>query len=236
MKTAVTAPFGSAAFGSRWARFLAGVALSALSALTSATAGAADFRGFASAGPLGVILFQPCEGKTLSPRTFKVEDNTPDGALMAGIDDVRAIMLNSGRPLYVEFRGDAKGILVTARQFQRAVGTAESCIDAPRDIPASVRFWAQGGDPGWRFVATAQGAQLERPGEKPARFPAAPFLAPSKGEGTRVVDAWSSLDGGTVRVEVTEEMCSDGRSETAYGARVMLRYGSRSYEGCAARF
>ena len=68
------------------------------------------------------------------------------------------------------------------------------------------------------------------------RFPAAPFLAPPKGAGTRVIDAWSSLDGGTVRVEITEQMCSDGRSETAYGATVMLRYGSRSYEGCAARF
>ena len=44
------------------------------------------------------------------------------------------------------------------------------------------------------------------------------------------------LDGGTVRVELTAEMCSDGRSETAYGAKVVLRYGSRTYEGCAARF
>jgi uncharacterized membrane protein len=236
MKTPVNAPADSAVSSSRCARSLAAVALGALTALASATADAADFRGFASAGPLGVILFQPCEGRTMSSRTFKIEDNTPDGALMAGIDDVRAIMLNSGRPLYVEFRGDAKGILVTARQFQRAVGTAESCIDAPRDILAGVRFWAQGGDPGWRFVATAQDAQFERPGEKPVRFPVAPFLAPSKGEGTRVVDAWSSLDSGTVRVEITEEMCSDGRSETAYGAKVMLRYGSRSYEGCAARF
>ena len=140
------------------------MALGALTALAPATAGAADFRGFASAGPLGVILFQPCEGKTLSPRTFKIEDNTPDGALMAGIDDVRAIMLNSGRPLYVEFRGDAKGILVTARQFQRAVGTAESCIDAPRDIPAGVRLWAGGGDPGWHFVVNRPGCPARASG------------------------------------------------------------------------
>jgi uncharacterized membrane protein len=236
MMTSVTALLDSAASASSCSRRLAAVALGALSAIAPAAVGAVDFRGFASAGPLGVILFQPCEGKTLSPRTFRVEDDTPDGALMAGIDDVRAIMLNSGRPLYVEFRGDAKGILVTARQFQRAVGTAESCIDAPRDIPAAARFWAGGGDPGWRFVVTAQGAQFERPGEKPIRFPAAPFLAPSRHEGARFIDAWSSLDGGTVRVEITEQMCSDGRSETAYGATVMLRYGSRSYEGCAARF
>jgi uncharacterized membrane protein len=236
MKTTVTALPNSAASGLRSERSLAAMALVALSALAPAVVSAADFRGFASAGPLGVILFQPCEGKAPSQRTLKIEDKTPEGALMAGIDDVRAIMLNSGRPLFVEVRGDAKGILLTARQFQRAVGTAESCIDAPRDIPAEVRFWAQGGDPGWRFVVTAQGAQLERPAEKQVRFAAAPFLAPSKGGGTRVVDAWSSLDGGTVRVEITEEMCSDGRSETAYGARVMLRYGSRTYEGCAARF
>ena len=236
MRTPVNATPDSAAPGSRCARGLAAVTLGALAALAPAAVGAAEFSGFASTGPLGVILFQPCEGKTLSPRTFRVEDNTPDGALMAGIDDVRAIMLNSGRPLYVEFRGDAKGILVTARQFQRAVGTAESCIDAPRDIPAAVRFWAAGGDPGWRFVVAGQGAQLERPGERPVRFPAAPFLAPSRGEGMRVIDAWSPLDGGTVRVEIIEQMCSDGRSETAYGATVMLRYGSRSYEGCAARF
>jgi uncharacterized membrane protein len=31
-------------------------------------------------------------------------------------------------------------------------------------------------------------------------------------------------------------MCSDGRSETAYGATVFVRYGSQSFEGCAARF
>jgi uncharacterized membrane protein len=235
-QTTVAAPPASAASGKRYARRLFAVALGALSALAPAASGAADFRGFASAGPLGVILFQPCEGKTMSSRTFKVEDNTPDGALMAGIDDVRAIMLNSGRPLYVEFRGDSKGIVVTARQFQRAVGTAESCLDAPRDIPAGARFWAGGGDPGWLFVVGARGAQLERPGEKPVRFPAAPFLAPFGGKGARVFDAWSSLDGGTVRVEITEQMCSDGRSETAYGATVILRYGSRSYEGCAARF
>ncbi len=236
MKIPVTVPPELATYGSHCARRLAAVALSALAALAPAAADAADFRGFASAGPLGVILFQPCEDRRLSSRTLKIEDKTPDGALMAGIDDVRAIMLNSGRPLYVEFRGDAKGILVTARQFQRAVGTAESCIDAPRDIPATARFWAGGGDPGWNFVVTAQSALLERPGERPVRFPAAPFLAPSKGEGTHVIDAWSSLDGGTVRVEITEQMCSDGRSETAYGATVMLRHGSRTYEGCAARF
>jgi uncharacterized membrane protein len=67
-------------------------------------------------------------------------------------------------------------------------------------------------------------------------LPAAPFGSPAADGKMRVYDAWSSQDGGTVRIELTEEMCSDGRSETAYGARVTLRYGSRSFEGCAARF
>jgi uncharacterized membrane protein len=80
------------------------------------------------------------------------------------------------------------------------------------------------------------GAQLERPGQKPVRFPAAAFAAPAKTPESRVVDAWSPQDGGSIRLELTEQMCSDGRSESAYGARVMLRYGSTTYEGCAARF
>jgi hypothetical protein len=51
-----------------------------------------------------------------------------------------------------------------------------------------------------------------------------------------VFDAWSSRDGGTIRLEVTEELCLEERTETAYGARVALRYASTSVEGCAARF
>jgi len=76
------------------------------------SAAAADLRGFASAGPFGVMLFQPCEGKKVSVRALKVEDATPDGELTAGVDAVRKIMLDSGRPLYVEFRGDVAGLAV----------------------------------------------------------------------------------------------------------------------------
>ncbi len=144
-------------------------------------------------------------------------------------------MLESGRPLYVEFRGDIAGPVVTARQFQRALGTVASCATAPSDIAAGARLWAFGAEPAWRFVLTTGGGQFERPGQKPVRFPAAAFAAPAQAQ-SRVVDAWSPQDGGTIRLELTEQMCSDGRSETAYGARVTLRYGSTTYEGCAARF
>jgi uncharacterized membrane protein len=207
-----------------------------LLALTATASTAADLRGFASLGLNGLILFQPCEGSKLSARTLKVEDATPDTALTVGIDDVRRIMLESGRPLYVEFRGDVAGIVATARQFQRALGTVTSCESAPTDIAAATRLWAAGDDPPWRFVLTSSGAQLERPGQKPVRFPAAAFAGPVKTPTGRVVDAWSPLDGGSIRLELTEQMCSDGRSESAYGARVTLRYGSTTYEGCAARF
>jgi uncharacterized membrane protein len=205
-------------------------------ALASPAGTAAELRGFASLGLNGLILFQPCEGRKLAARTLKVEDATPDKALTAGIDDVRKIMLESGRPLYVELRGDVAGQVATARQFQRALGTVANCDSAPTDFAMGTRLVASGEDPSWRFVLTSGGGQLERPGQKPVRFPAAAFAALAKPSLTRVVDAWSPLDGGSIRLELTEELCSDGRSESAFGARATLRFGSTTYEGCAARF
>lgn len=203
-----------------------------LAAVTVPMASAAEWRGFASAGPLGVILFQPCEGPKLSARTLSIDDQTPDTALSAGMTDVRQIMLDSGRPLYVEFVGDAAGRGVKARRFWRAAGTVTACSEVPTAPGARLR--ASGEEPGWRLTVTAAEARFERMGARPVRFPAAPFLA-AKGD-PRVIDAWSAADGGTVRVEVSEQMCSDGRSETASGARVTLRYGSQTFEGCADRF
>ncbi len=209
------------------------VALAALGA--SAAAVAADLRGFVSNGPEGLLLFQACNGAQLSQQTMKINDKTPDEALTTGTVAVREIMLDSGRPLYVEFRGDVAGPIATARQFQRAIGHVETCTAAPREA-AATRLLASGEDPPWRFVATATAARLEWPGARPVRFPGAPFKASAADGKARVYDAWSPQDGGTIHIEFVEEMCSDGRSETAYGARVTLRYGSRSFEGCAARF
>jgi uncharacterized membrane protein len=216
-------------------RFLALAAVATAVAAPTA-AHSADYRGFASAGPLGVILFQECKGRVPSARLVNVEDETAESALAAGIDDVRRVMLDSSRPLYVEFDGITAGAVVKARRFQRAVGTVESCADALKDVPAGTRLWATGSDPAWLLIATAEGARFQRPGEKPVRFSPAPFAAPVKPASARIIDAWSAQDGGTIRIEITQQMCSDGSSETAYGAHVMLRYGSRSYEGCAARF
>jgi uncharacterized membrane protein len=217
-------------------RVLAAAPMLLAMAFAAPASTAADLRGFASLGLNGLILFQPCEGKKLAPRTLKVEDATPDAALTAGIDDVRKIMLESGRPLYVEFRGDVAGLVATARQFQRALGTVASCDRAPTDRAAGTRLLASGEDPSWRFVLTPAGGHLERPGQKPVRFPAAAFTALATPAKSQVIDAWSPQDGGSIRLELAEELCSDGRSEAAFGTRATLRHGSTTYEGCAARF
>jgi uncharacterized membrane protein len=205
----------------------------ACGALVTSTPGmAAELRGFASAGLFGVMLFQPCEGKKVSARALKVEDATPDGALTAGVNSVRKIMLDPGRPLYVEFSGDVAGLAVKARRFRRAVGTVEDC--ASTGLSPGTRLLAIGDEPPWQFALATSGGRFERPGEEPVRFPATAFARPSQAGAARVYDAWSPQDGGSIRLEVSEQMCSDGRSETAYGARATLRYGSFTYEGCAA--
>ena len=202
----------------------------------AAVAQAADLRGLASPGPLGLILFQECRGKESVSSVVKLQDATPDAALTAGLEAVRKIMLEAGRPIYVEFVGSSAANSVKATRFVRAVGTIESCAAALNSMPSGVRLWASGQEPTWQLIVTAREARLERLGESPVRFPAAPFAAAARPAAVRTIDAWSTLDGGTVRVEIAEQMCTDGRSETAYGASVTLRYGSRSYEGCAARF
>jgi len=193
-------------------------------------------RGLVIEGPEGVLLFQACAGRAASARLLRLEDRTPEAALSVGMQDVRQIMLEPGRPLYVEFVGAVAGRTAIARQFRRALGTVESCATSPQDIAPGTLLWAAGNEPVWMLVADGAGARLQRPGSPPVRFPAAPFRNPVAADGGQVIDAWSSLDGGTVRVEISEQMCSDGRSESAFGARVSLRYGSQTFEGCAARF
>lgn len=199
-------------------------------------AAAADFRGFVSDGPAGLLVFQPCRGASIASRTFKVSDKSPDAALTAGAAAVRQVMEDKSRPLYVEFVGEGSGNVLTVRRFQRAIGHILACASAPKDIAAGTRLQASGAETGWRFVATPGGAQLELAPGNPVRFPAAAFASPAKPGRTQVFDAWSARDGGTIRVEVTEELCLEEPTETASGARVALRYAGTSVEGCSARF
>lgn len=203
--------------------------------MAACAANAAEFRGFVSDGPAGLLVFQPCSGASISARTAKVADKSPDTALTAGAYAVRQVMEDKARPLYVEFIGQASGDVVTVQRFQRAIGHVLACAGALKDIVPGTRIAAKGPD-GWRFVAAPSNAQLHAAGGKLARFPAASFVPSTEAGRSKVYDAWSAQDGGTIRVEVTEEVCLDERSETATGARMALRYASTSVEGCASRF
>ena len=83
---------------------------------------AAEFRGFVTDGPAGLLLFQPCKGASIATQTIKVSDRTPEMALTAGVSAVRQVREDAARPLYVEFVGDGGAGVVTVRQFQRAIG------------------------------------------------------------------------------------------------------------------
>jgi hypothetical protein len=203
--------------------------------LTACAASAAEFRGFVSDGPAGLFVFQACAGTSLSARSVKVADKTPDTALTAAVHAVRGVMEDRARPLYVEFAGETNANVVTVQRFRRAIGHVLACAGAPKDNAAGTRLRVSSAD-GWRFTATATNAQLELEGGKVVRFPASSFAPSSPSAPRRVYDAWSAQDGGTIRVEVAEEVCLEERSETATGARVSLRYGSTSLEGCASHF
>lgn len=216
-------------------RAVRAAAIGLVAAGASAAATGAEFRGFVSDGPAGLLVFQACHGASLARQTLKVTDKSPDTALTAGAAAVRQVMEDPSRPLYVEFAGDASGGMVTVRRFQRAIGHVLACARAPKDIAPGTMLQASGAETGWRFVATPAGAQLDLAPGKTVRFPAAAFT-PTKAGRSQVFDAWSSRDGGTIRVEVTEEMCLEERTETASGGRVVLRYASTSVEGCVVRF
>lgn len=200
----------------------------------STIAGAADFRGFVTEGPAGLLVFQTCQANALSKQLIRLSDKTPDTAITAGVTAVRGVMREKEAPVFVEFAGEQSGTLVTARRFQRAIGHIEGCAALPKD--GGARLLASGIDPMWRFVVDAAGARLELRDRKTVRFPAGAFTSPGKSGRAQTFDAWSPQDGGTVRVEVTEALCRLDGAETATGAQVVLRYGSTAVEGCAARF
>ena len=142
----------------------------------TATAGvAADLRGFVSEGGAGVLQFQFCNGTVLGRELFPIEDNTPNGSLRQGVGAVRQIMLRRYQPLYVEARGERGKTNATAYQFQRALGTVESCKAFPRDIQSNVRLLATGEAPAWRLVVTDASALLELPDKVSMKLPAAAF-------------------------------------------------------------
>ncbi|MBA2413531.1 MAG: hypothetical protein H0V63_12015 [Burkholderiaceae bacterium] len=209
-------------------------------ALATTASVASDLRGFVSEGAAGVLQYQPCAGAVMSQQLFPIDDKTPNSALREGVGAVRQIMLNRYRPLYVEMRGDRGKTNSTAYQFQRAVGTVESCKSLPRDIASNVRLLAIGEGQSWRLVVTDAAAVLELPDKVTMKLSVASFKTAGTDQSAKetLLRAYEvrSTEGVPIRVEVNPQMCTDGKSETAYGARVVVRVDKRVLQGCAARF
>ncbi len=220
--------------------FLLWALVSVLSASAAHTAPPAGepLQGFVSEETLpGLLTFRRCQAGKLVARPFLVEDVTTNRSVLAGVMAVRQTQMDRDRPLYVEFRGALSDKLVMAQRFERAVGYVESCAAALQVTSADAVLFAEGMDPtSWRFVSNAAGARLLVSGAKPIRFAAKDLANPVVNGATKIYDAWSRLDGGSIRIEITEQACVDPGAETAFGARAVVRSGSRVFEGCAAKF
>lgn len=203
--------------------------------LPAGAATVSDQRGFITEGVAGRLLFQRCNASELAPQPLPLNDKTPARALGAGIDAVRLVRLEPDVPLYVEFRGETTASLVTAVQFQRAIGHVASCTAAPASPPAGVNVIAQGVQPAWRLQWSPASARLEVVGKKPVQFrPVSSTSDPATK--ARSFVATSATGGAQMRLEIVEQTCTDSGSETAYGARAVAQLGTRRLEGCAARF
>lgn len=215
-------------------------AMAVLSVALAATgaAGAApssEQRGFVSDGIAGGLLFQRCDATGPSTTQVMLLDKSPGNVLTTGIGEVRQVMRDPDRPLYVEFRGEAVGDKLAARQFHRAIGHVTSCTAAPA-LASGVRLFAQGGQPAWRLQSSMAGARLEVVGQKPLQFRAVSLTTFDSAKRVRNFTA-AALPGGTaMRLELTEQACNDSGAEAAYGARVVAQWGTQRLEGCAARF
>lgn len=208
--------------------------------LVSTGAAAAELRGFISEGAAGELQYQFCNGPTLSRELYPIDDKTAFRALPSGVDAVRRIMLHRYRPLYVEVRGERGKTNASAYQFQRAVGTVESCKSLPRDIASNVRLLAMGEAPRWRLTVTDVTVVLELPDNVSIKLPAAAFKVAGTEQTAKQIASQlyeaQSADGKAVSIEVSPQMCTDNKSETAYGARVTVRIEKRILQGCASRF
>lgn len=206
-----------------------------------------DQRGFVSDGIAGGLYFQRCEAGGPSARQVLLQDKSPGGVLTAGLAEVRRAMLDADRPVYVEFRGtfagDGPGHVATASQFYRAIGHVATCSAMPA-LPAGVRLLAEGTQPAWRLQATPAGTRLERVGHAPVQFApvsataSAPVKAGAPDVATKARSyVTAAVAGGTrMRLDVSEQACTDGAAESAFGARVIAQWGEQRLEGCAARF
>jgi len=189
-------------------------------------------RGFVQTGDAsGVWTLRRCGDTTDVP----VQDKTPSEALTVGVAEIKRVMQDARKPVFVEFQGSVGGAEVVARRLWRVLEYVADCANAPDNVAADAKFWASGNEPNWRLVVRGKVATFTRFGGERIAFDAA---ALTQQVPRRIYKAQSS--GTQLTIEIDEEICLDTMAEAAFGARVTAtvrnKSGSRALKGCAARF
>ena len=175
-------------------------------------------------------LFRACIG---SGRTAKLQkdglpfiDATRDRILFAAIQQRWQQSDDPLRGVHLEFSGFVENGRVTATELHRALGWVASCSERPNNVPIGVRAWASGNEPAWGFSVDAKAATFRTP-DGVLTFPVA---AMKPGGAPAVYEANDSTR--RLRVEFTDDLCSDTMSEAAFGRRVVAAVNGALYTGC----
>lgn len=175
-------------------------------------------------------LFRACLG---SGRAAKLQedgmpfiDATRNRILFAAIQQRWQQSADPLRGVYLEFSGSVEHGRVTATELQRALGWVASCAERPTNVPIGVRAWASGNEPAWGFSVDAKAATF-RTLDGVLTFPVAVMQL---GTPPSVYEAGDL--GGRLRVEFTDDLCSDTMAEAAFGRRVVAAVNGALYTGC----
>lgn len=173
-------------------------------------------------------LFRACP----SPGASTVEalpfiDATPDGTLFRAIQQRWRQSLDPLRGVYVEFSGYSENGRVTVTELQRALGWVESCAQRPTNVGPAVMLWAAGNEPSWVFTIEGSTATLRVLGEAALVFPAATVR---RGKTALSIDELAGSE--RMRIEFSDQLCSDTMSEAAFGRSVVVARGGRMMTGC----
>lgn len=164
-----------------------------------------------------------------------LQDRTPGDALTVGVAEVKRVMQDPRRGVFVEFEGSTSANEAVAHRLWRVLGHVSDCAKVPSNVASDVRLWATGDDPDWRLVVRGAVATFTRFGGERLAFPAAP-LTPQVPRRSYEAQSGSTR----LTVEIDEALCVDAVAEAAYGARVtatVLEKGkTRRMTGCAARY
>lgn len=207
-------------------------AVVAVAALASSAAASPSFqRGFVTIEPAnGQWLFTACGTRA----AVVLVDRTPGDSLTEVVAEVRKVMQDRARGVFVEFRGWADGRQGVVQRFFRALGYVADCPSAPANIRSTARLWASGNEPSWRFDVTPKRATLTVLGSATLHFSAVAF------ERAKASAYEAHTETTRLRLDIVEQPCMDTMAEAGFGAEALIRLTqggkTRTLKGCAARF